>query len=704
MDKLDQREWLLTNGLGSFACGTISDARTRTYHGLMVAALNPPTRRQLLLAGIDASLDYQSSWYDLSTNHWGSGSISPSGYQLLQSFQRYPIPTWIWGDQNWRITRQLLMPYAWLDPPDTDDSPKEGGAIARQRLLLHYHYQGETAALLKLRPIIGDRGFHHQQSGDEEVQFEQTTGDRQVLLQAIRPQQAGTAWTLQWTAGDYTPDGVWYWDYCYPEETRRGLSDREDLYSPGYLTVPLEPGQSVTLEASLGNGSPLTLGDRSFNDALHAERHRLDRQIERMRASGSPALSSALAPPVNSSRSEPGPADPDEPEALSKAAALRQLLLAGDQFVVYRESVSGPTVLAGYPWFSDWGRDTLISLPGLALTTGRFTLAKGLLRTFARYCEYGLIPNSFPDVGSQPFYNCLDASLWWIETLGLYLETTRDWDFLIEQYPTVQKIYKALTIGTLHNIRVDAVDGLLTWDTPHFALTWMDAVVQNQPVTPRRGKPIEINALWYSSLRWASRWTSWLKINADIPGIDRQARRYQQQADQVSNSLQKYWNPRRGYFYDVIGPDDRPDDRIRPNAIVALSLSHCSFSPHHGRAALLLARDRLLTPYGLRSLDPAETDYVGQYAGNVAHRDLAYHQGSAWTWLLGPFIRGWQRFFPNDPLPLSLDLLLQHFDHDGCIGSISELFDGDPPHSPQGAIALAWSVAELIRHWSDLEN
>ncbi|MGF1515751.1 MAG: amylo-alpha-1,6-glucosidase [Elainellaceae cyanobacterium] len=727
----------MTNGLGSFASGTVSDARTRTYHGWMMAALDPPTQRRLLLAGIEASLDDRRCRYDLSTNYWGSGDVNPSGYQWLQSFQRYPIPTWTWGGEDWCLTRRIVMPYAWkgdeinslpalapaLGGPAADDLAMEA-AVQRQRLLVNYQYQGRIPAVLTLRPIIGDRGFHHQQSADEDLQFSQVTGDRQVLLQAIRPQQAGTAWALRWTQGDYYPEGVWYWDYCYPEETKRGLSDREDLYSPGYLVMPLEPGASVTLEVSLGNSGLSPLKAYSFKTAIAAEQARLDGQVERVRASNSKlaaaldqsnfgksgsALSSGLEAASDALGRSEAPPEPAGVGPVSSgspvspgAVALRHLLLAGDQFVVYRRSVAGPTVLAGYPWFGDWGRDTLISLPGLALTTGQFALAKGLLRTFARYCSYGLIPNSFPDAGGHPFYNCLDASLWWIETLGLYLNATQDWDFLIEQYVTVQRIYKALTIGTLHNIRVDAGDGLLTWEAPRVALTWMDAVVQGQPVTPRQGKPIEINVLWYSSLRWANRWALWLQTHTDMPGLDRQARRYQQQANQVSAALQKFWNPRRGYFYDVISPDDRPDESIRPNVIVALSLSHCSFTASQGQAALRLARDRLLTPYGLRSLDPAEASYRGQYAGSFAEQDRAYHQGAAWTWLLGPFIRAWQRFLPHEPLPISLEPLIQHLHYEGGIGSISELFDGDPPHHAQGAIATAWSVAELIRHWSDL--
>ncbi|MCV3214014.1 amylo-alpha-1,6-glucosidase, partial [Plectonema radiosum NIES-515] len=380
----------------------------------------------------------------------------------------------------------------------------------------------------------------------------------------------------------------------------------------------------------------------------------------------------------------------------------QKLLRASDQFIVYRASIAGPTVIAGYHWFNDWGRDTLIALPGLALVPQRFELAKGLLETFGRYCHYGLIPNVFPDAGGEPFYNSIDAALWWIETLGLYLEVTQDWEFLAEQYPVVQQIHKAFVGSTRYDIQVDSTDGLVSWDTRNEALTWMDAVVGGQPVTPRRGKPVEINALWYSALCWASRWAEILSEQqppAESTRLVKQARRYIEQAKQVQFSLQKFWNPQLGYLYDTIEPDDRRNSQIRPNAILALSLRHCGFSQQHGRQILDKATSSLLTPYGLRSLDRSDPEYIGIYLGNSEQRDRAYHQGTVWSWLIGPFIRAWERFYPEEPLPFDWQPLLDHFLNDACIGSISEIFDGDEPHHPRGAIAQAWSVAEVIRHY-----
>jgi 4-alpha-glucanotransferase len=684
MNDLDTREWLLTNGLGSFASGTVCDAHTRTYHGWLFAALDPPAQRTLLLSHIAANLEVAGRSLELGTNFWVSGAIAPRGYQLLQSFQLDPVPTWVWSNPGlpdlprWQLTRRLLLPYGLLT---SGHQPAE----FCNRLLIHYRYDGTEAAVLRLRPLIADRDFHHQQQMNGGLQFSQLIDPHRLLLQAMRSDWVGTPWQLCWTHGSYQPNGVWYRSYRYPEETKRGLGDREDLYNPGCLTVMMQPGETLTLEARVRYPDPvqpyLHLSADTFDRAVAAEQQRLS-QHYRM-------------PPAN--------------VAPCAKDLWQQLLKAGDQFVAYRASIAGPTVIAGYPWFNDWGRDTLISLPGLALTTQRFDLARGLLATFGHYCQHGLIPNAFPDAGAKPFYNSIDAALWWIETLGLYLEASQDWDFLKEQYPIVQRIYKAFVAGTLHDIRVDAFDGLVTWAAPEVALTWMDAVIEGQPVTPRRGKAIEINALWYSALCWANRWATRLQQESGDAAatFGNQAHRYAQQAEQVRLSLQKFWNSEQGYFYDTIAPNDYPDPAIRPNAVIALSLQHCGFPAAQAQQVLTVARDRLLTPYGLRSLDPAHSSYVGHYARSPQHpevasqlwRDRAYHQGTVWSWLIGPFIRAWQQFYPNQPLPFDGKLLLEHFEQSACLGSVSEIFDGDPPHAPRGAVAQAWSVAELIRHW-----
>jgi 4-alpha-glucanotransferase len=555
-----------------------------------------------------------------------------------------------------------------------------------------------------LRLLIADRDFHDQQKAAPQLQFSQLLGQGQVCLQGINSGVFGTPWHLRWTRGNYQPDGFWYWNYHLPEETQRGLSDREDLYSPGYLTVTLVPGDVVTLEAKVGFPDLLqsTLTDDTFAEVVEAEQERLSLvfgwEQEEVGGWGNWKVGKLEGGenhhPISKSPS------PHHPITPSSFPIWQQLLKASDQFVVSRFSTAEPTLIAGYHWFNDRGRDTLIALPGLALLTQRFDLAKGLLQSLGRYCRHGLIPNIFPSLEHEPVYNSIDTALWWIETLGLYLEATQDWLFLAEQYSVIQQIYKAFIGGTRYNIQVDSTDGLIGWDARGVALTWMDAVVEGQPVTPRRGKPVEINALWYSALCWASRWAEILSEQETVAEPSRfakQARRYSQQAQQVKDSLQQFWNSQLGYLYDTIEPDDHRNSQVRPNAVIALSLAHCAFSIQQGHQILQLATERLLTPYGLRTLDPGDREYIGKYTGHPQQRDRSYHQGTVWCWLIGPFIRAWKRFYATEPLPFDWQPLLEHFLADGCLGSISEIFDGDEPHTPRGAIAQAWSVAEVMR-------
>ncbi len=753
MGDLDIREWLLTNGLGSFASGTVSDVRTRAYHGWLFAALNPPSERTLLMSHLEASLELPHGVMALGTNFWASSQIEPQGYKLLRSFDINPVPKWIWGELDWQLSRQIIMPYG-LEAKQEEEIDAEafgerhlhiqgtwcssGSSILSNhqppyshRVLIQYRYTGRHTAVLRLRLLIGDRNFHHQQKYCSQLQFLQLLGGEQLRLQSKKAGEFGTPWHLRWSKGTYQSKGIWYWNYGLPEETRRGLGDKEDLYSPGYLSIVLEPEDTVTVEARLGVSSESNIGlnCETFNQEVLAEEKRLSQifgwEMEEDKGTKGVQLCGGV-PPVVSSASpheiESVPKQEDKVENSSpslrlypyshpsisssglppKSVIWQKLLRASDQFIVYRASISAPTAIAGYHWFNDWGRDTLIALPGLAIVPQRFEIAKGLLRTFGHYCRQGLIPNAFPDAGGEPFYNSIDATLWWIETLGIYLSATQDWEFLAEQYPVVRQIYKAFIGGTTYNIHVDSTDSLLSWDANGVALTWMDVVIEGVPVTPRRGKPVEINALWYSALCWASRWAEILSeqdFGEEGMRLANQARRYTQQAQQVKQSLQKFWNPQACYLYDTIEPDDRRNSQIRPNAVLALSLRHCGFSSKQGYQVLQRASDSLLTPYGLRSLEPSDPEYIGKYVGNSLSRDRAYHQGTVWSWLIGPFIRAWERFHENEALPFDWEPLIHHFLSDACLGSISEIFDGDEPHAPKGAVAQAWSVAEVIRHY-----
>ncbi|MEO1558264.1 MAG: glycogen debranching enzyme N-terminal domain-containing protein, partial [Cyanobacteria bacterium J06632_19] len=484
MGDLDTREWLLTNGLGSFASGTVSDVRTRTYHGWLFAATSPPSGRTLLMSHLEASLELPHRVIALGTNFWASGQIEPQGYKLLRSFDINPVPEWTWGEIGWQLSRQIFMPYGLQANAeeqkvklDRGTPPTAGSVVARwsngdfgdsilghnqtpfrDRVLIQYRYQGRDTAVLRLRLLIGDRDFHHQQKGSSQLLFLQKFKKGQLCLQSKNADEFGTPWHLRWSKGTYQSNGIWYWNYGLPEEKRRGLCDKEDLYSPGYLSIVLESGDTVTVEAQLGfpDESNIALNCESFNREILAEQKRLSQIFgwEKFEESGGNKLKFC-----NPSTSLP-----------AKNVIWQKLLRASDQFIVHRASIDGPTVIAGYHWFNDWGRDTLIALPGIAIVPQRFEIAKGLLQTFGHYCRQGLIPNAFPDAGGEPFYNSIDATLWWIETLGIYLEATQDWKFLAEQYPIVRKIYKALVGGTNYKINVDSTDGLLSWDAPGVAL------------------------------------------------------------------------------------------------------------------------------------------------------------------------------------------------------------------------------------------
>ena len=390
------------------------------------------------------------------------------------------------------------------------------------RILIQYRYDGSDTAILRLRLLIAERDFHHPQIASSELQFSELLGQQQICLQAINLGNFGIPWHLRWTKGKYQPDAVWYWNYGLSEETKRGLSDKEDLYSPGYLIVRLQPGDVVTLEARVGfpNLMAGVLTSETFAEAVEVEQDRLSQIFgwsERSRGVGKQGEQGEQG--EQRSRGSRGAGGdklitnaqcsmPNAPCPIPYAQSpiWQQLLKASDQFIVYRASIAGPTMIAGYHWFNERGRDILIALPGLALVPQRFDLAKGVLRTFRHYYRHGLMPNVFPDADGEPLYNSIDAALWWVETLGLYLEATQDWEFLAEQFSVVQQIHKAFVGGTRYNIQVDAIDGLISWDARGVALTWMDVVIGANPVTPRHGKPVEINALWYSALCWMSRW------------------------------------------------------------------------------------------------------------------------------------------------------------------------------------------------------
>jgi predicted glycogen debranching enzyme len=637
-----RREWLVTNGLGGFGAGTVGGCQTRRYHGLLIAAQQPPVQRRMLLVDLDVQVKIGGHRYDLGLHEYADGTIAPTGHRLIESFTLDgTVPTWRYALGGARLTRRVYM--------------------ARGRNTTYVTFSIDRApspVILTIRPLCSGRDYHWHRRGPEGYQLLAAEKGCRIVTQAGAP-----ALALSTDVGEFFEAPDVHWNLRHRVEAQRGLDSVEDLFTPGTWTATLVAGQSIAVTATIEATSP-----------------RADLALAELRAHEAGLLATA-------------PADlPDW---------ARRLVLAADQFIVRRSDENdrdgGSTVIAGYPWFSDWGRDTMIALPGLTLTTGRAPVAAQILRTFARHVHQGLLPNRFPDAGEAPEYNTVDATLWYFVALHEYLRVTRDVALARELYPVLAKIVDWHRRGTLHGIGVDPKDGLLRAGAPGVQLTWMDAKVGDWVVTPRAGKPVEINALWCNALRILA---GIAKDIGDVPA----ARELETAAQAATESFaSRFWYADGGYLYDVIDTDTGlADVSIRPNQILALALPYEVVE--RGRAASILAicENELLTSNGVRTLAPGTAGYTSKYRGGPADRDAAYHQGTVWPWLLGAFARAHFRVF-GDPVAASafLEPIALHL-RDACIGQISEIFDADPPHDPQGCFAQAWSVAEVLRAWCEI--
>jgi predicted glycogen debranching enzyme len=634
----------VANGLGGFACGTVAGANTRRYHGFLVASLRPPVERTLLVAKIELSVGYLGVDTDLSSNEFAGGAISGQGFVHLQSFVvQYGIPTWRYAVADALIEQQIFM------------APGANTSYLRLELL-----RASAPLSVRLKPLVAYRDYHSQNRGAQPFQIESDAEHCRIQAFAgARP------YRMSISQGRFTAAPEWYWNFWHRMEAERGLDASEDLLTPGTFAADLSPNQPVYLVATAESAPPAAGAD--VLDALQAASQR---------------LTAAL----------PGTAP----------AWIRTLARASDQFIVRRGANTGAassSIIAGYPWFTDWGRDTMISLPGLTTALARYDLAAGILRTYARFVDRGMLPNVFPDRGEAPQYNTADATLWMFQALDAYLEAKHDPDLVSELFPVLMTIIHAHSEGTRHGIRVDPADGLLHAGEPGTQLTWMDAKHGDQVFTPRIGKPVEINALWLNALDVAVRLASHV-------GNDGEQRFCESLLAGARSGFSRFWNEERSCLFDVIDVDGghSSDPRIRPNQILAVSLPLCTLSPAQMRAVVDCCARELLTSHGLRSLSPKEQGYIGRYSGDAQQRDAAYHMGTVWTWLLGPFARAHYRVHGDARLAQSfLDPLAQHLDS-ACLGTVNEIFDGDAPHSARGCFAQAWSVAEILRTWIDLER
>jgi predicted glycogen debranching enzyme len=666
------REWLVTNGLGGYASGTVAGPATRRYHGLLMAALQPPVGRTLLVAGIDEVVRCAEQTFSLATHQWASGTLDPQGFRMLQRFHLAGMdPVWTYA-----LADALLEKRIWM---------RQGENTTYVR---YTQVCGSRPLALELKVLVNYRDFHSvTHAGDWRMNIAPV--DQGVAITAF---DGARTFFVKSTAGSCEPRGEWYRNYLLSAESERGLDDREDHLFAALFRVELAPGQSVTLVLSTEAGASFDIATAEAAQANHTTRI-----LQHWQA--------ATAPPRNAS---PKGAADEGPDIEDAPAWVWQLALAADQFIVKRELppqtdaanaaeiAEGVTVIAGYHWFADWGRDTMIALPGLTLDTGRPDVARQILLAFARYVDGGMLPNNFPDAGGQPGYNTVDAALWYFEAVRQYCAATKDLDTLRKLFPILAQMVAAHVAGTRYNIHVDAADGLIYAGGPGVQLTWMDAKVGDWVVTPRTGKQIEINALWINALATMRQFSILL---------DQSAAPYEKLATQAAASFAKFWNPQRGCCYDVIdAPGIGNDASLRPNQIFAVSLPVSPLSAEQQKSVMDVCARELLTSHGLRSLAPGEPGYQGHYGGDQRSRDGAYHQGTTWGWLLGPFVLAHLRVYGDRGAALRMLEPLGRQIYSYGLGTVGEIFDGDAPFAPRGCIAQAWTVAELLRAWHIAAN
>ena len=643
-----KREWLVTNGIGGYASGTVAGLLTRRYHGLLVAALQMPLRRTLLLAKLDETAAYQEQYYSLEANRWAGGYIDPQGFAHLERFHlEGAIPVWTYACADARLEKRI-----WMQPGANTTYVRYGLSRASAPL---------TLAIKALVNYRNHHGNTHRAWWRPQVKTI-AHGVRVTAYEGAQP------YRVLCHRADVIAQREWYHDFYLSMETYRGLDPYDDHVHAATFHATLQPGQSLTIVAS-SHENPTLDGHAAFS-----ERQAYEEGV----------VASAGAVAAQSPR-------PDGESHLPWWT--RQLALAADQFIVRRpmpDDTQGRTIIAGYPWFGDWGRDTMISLPGLTLTTGRPEIAARILRTFARFVDQGMLPNRFPEAGEAPEYNTVDATLWYFQAIRAYHEATGDTGLLLELFPLLQDIIAWHQEGTRFNIRVDPVDGLLYAGAKGVQLTWMDAKVGDWVVTPRIGKPVEVNALWYSALR---------SMSAFALQLRKPSARYAALAELAHAGFARFWYKAGGYCYDVLDGPDGDDPALRPNQLFAVSLPDSPLTASQQRSVVDSCAQHLLTSHGLRSLSASAPEYVGEYGGDQRQRDAAYHQGTVWGWLIGPYVQAHLRVYANPDLARSfLQPLVRHL-AEGAVGSLSEVFDGDPPHAPRGCIAQAWTVAEVLRAW-----
>lgn len=635
LDRALSLEWLETNGRGGFSSGTVAGANTRRYHALLLVARKPPSDRVVLVNHVEEWVEVNGQTIPLSTNLY-PGTIHPEGYKACMSFTADPWPIWTYHCAGVDIQREIVC------------------AKGRDLVVVRWRVgkKSQASVTLRVRPMLSGRDYHSTHHENMGLDNNHSGDDRVMAWQPYRDLPTIRAFNHM---GEYRHEPHWFREVQYPVEQRRGLDYTEDWWSPGEFTFHLATQQEATLVFTSEIIEQLDV--QALVDAEKKRRARL-----KDAAPGGDPLVGQLWRAAESYLSERGPQQ---------------------------------TVIAGYPWFTDWGRDAFISLPGLCLVTGRHSIAWQVIESFAAHISEGMVPNRFPDLGEEPEYNTIDASLWFVHAVDRYLTYSHDSRRVRAiAWPAVKKILDGYRNGTRYGIRMDQ-DGLVAGGIPGVQLTWMDAKVGDWVVTPRHGKPVEVQALWIRAL----------SVGGSLAmkfGETAYARRCQKDHDQAAESFrQRFWYTDGGYLYDVIDGPEGNDSSLRPNQLYALSLNEDLVPQEQAESLLRIVKTELLTPVGLRTLSQRDSRYRGRYEGGVVERDGAYHQGTVWPFLLGPFVTAWlkvqgKKAAAREQARAFLEGLSAHL-HEACVGQVSEIFDGDAPHNPRGCFAQAWSVAEPLR-------
>lgn len=652
-----QKEWIITNGLGGYASSTVLGMNTRKYHGLLVAAFHPPGNRRVCLAKLDEEIGIGNNIYPLGANEFQRG-IFPRGFMFLKEFSISPFPKYAYTVQDVELEKTIFMPHE------------------KNAVIIIYKILNKSGVDVKVRvfPLVNGRHFHSvTDKWKIPWNFVQRQSDKEVEVHFGIPE---SALIMKMTSGNYRAKEEWVEKIYFREEAARGESCLDDAYRPGYFEIGVDANESEIFAV-------VAVADKNEDVArkVLAEMPTTMYDIEGLYQREMECRENLLAKFY------------EEHKGIPASDWLSWVILAADTFVVKGMSEEQKSVIAGYHWFEEWGRDTFISLPGLLLMTGKFGDARKVFLTFKKHCRDGLIPNFVPDQAGQPAYKAVDITLWYVNAILQYLKYTGDFRFIQEQiWETLKTVIESHVKGTAFNIHLDG-DCLLYHGSQ---LTWMDVAVDGQPVTPRTGKAVEVQALWYNALRT-------MEFLANRFKERNEAEKYALMTEMAKKSFaEKFWNSEEDCLFDVIGEQER-DDSLRPNQIFAVALDFNMLDKVKSEKVVDVVHRELLTPCGLRTLARSDPKYIGVYAGDRKSRDKAYHNGTVWPWLLGPFTtaflkaKGYADYrreyaLKNFLLPLFSGQIFR-----AGLGTISEIFDGESPHTPRGCIAQAWSIAEPLR-------